>query len=168
VEGESVSRPSRCKRRRSFIYPETCLPSRSRCAPSTSRESSADFCRNNGSGLFRRCKAQLSDGRPGSSYLSQFSALAASNYKKQTAAHPNSPSVFRRSSRHACHAGHLRAQLRPILAALESPLQIANELTQSTPIAILAETLGYSPQTLEAHARASASTYARHVATRLD
>lgn len=31
-----------------------------------------------------------------------------------------------------------------------------------------AETLGYSPQTLEAHGRASASTYARYVATRLD
>lgn len=28
-----------------------------------------------------------------------------------------------------------------------------NELTQTTPIALLAEALGYSPQTLEAHAR---------------
>jgi hypothetical protein len=43
-----------------------------------------------------------------------------------------------------------------------------NELTQTAPIAILAETLGYSPQTLEAHARASASTYSRYVASRLD
>jgi hypothetical protein len=58
--------------------------------------------------------------------------------------------------------------LRPVLAALEARLGTLNELTQTTPIAILAETLGYSPQTLEAHARASASTYARYVATRLD
>jgi len=55
-----------------------------------------------------------------------------------------------------------------VLAALEARLGTLNELMQATPIAILAETLGYSPQTLEAHARASASTYARYVATRLD
>jgi hypothetical protein len=51
---------------------------------------------------------------------------------------------------------------------MEARLGALNELTQTTPIAILAETLGYSPQTLEAHARASASTYARYVAARLD
>ena len=63
---------------------------------------------------------------------------------------------------------HLRARLRPVFAALEARLGTLNELPQTTPIAILAETLGYSPQTLDAHARASASTYARYVATRLD
>jgi hypothetical protein len=62
----------------------------------------------------------------------------------------------------------LRARLRPVLAALEARLGTLNELTQTTPIAILAETLGYSPQTLEAHARASASTYSRYVASCLD
>jgi hypothetical protein len=62
----------------------------------------------------------------------------------------------------------LRSHLRPILAALETRLGTLNELTQTTPIAILAETLGYSPQTLEMHARASASTYSRYLATRLD
>jgi len=50
----------------------------------------------------------------------------------------------------------------------ETRLGRLNELTRTRPIAILAETLGYSPQTLEAHGRASASTYARYVATRLD
>jgi integrase len=96
-------------------------------------------------------------------------ALAASNYNNQTAAHPNSPWVFRgyRPGMHVTPA-HLRARLRPVLAALEARLGTLNELTQTTPIAILAETLGYSPQTLEAHARASGSTYARYVATRLD
>src|SRR5271165_5565147 len=47
---------------------------------------------------------------------------------------------------------HLRNHLRPILAALETRLGTLNELTQTTPIAVLAQTLGYSPQTLEAHA----------------
>jgi hypothetical protein len=95
--------------------------------------------------------------------------LAASNYNNQTAAHPNSPWVFRgyRPGMHVTPT-HLRNHLRPVLAALEARLGTLNELTQTTPIAILAETLGYSPQTLEAHARASASTYARYVATRLD
>jgi hypothetical protein len=63
---------------------------------------------------------------------------------------------------------HLRARLRPVFAALEARLGTLNDLTQNTPIAILAETLGYSPQTLEAHARASTSTYSRYVASRLD
>ena len=100
-------------------------------------------------------------------------ALAASNYNSQTAAHRNSPWVFRgyTPGRHVGPA-HLRSYLRPILAALEARLGTLNELTQTTPIAILAETLGYSPQTLvldlEAHARASASTYSRYIATRLD
>jgi len=96
-------------------------------------------------------------------------ALAASNYNGQTAAHPNSPWVFRghRPGMHITPTT-LRNHLRPVLAALEARLGTLNELTQTTPIAILAETLGYSAQTLEAHARASASTYGRYVATRLD
>jgi integrase len=95
--------------------------------------------------------------------------LAASNHNNRTAAHPNSPWVFRgyRPGMHVTPT-HLRNHQRPVLAALEARLGALNELTQTTPIAILAETLGYSPQTLEAHARASASTYARYVATRLD
>jgi len=95
--------------------------------------------------------------------------LAASNYNGQTAAHPNSRWVFRgyRPGMHIA-PNHLREHLRPVLAALEARLGALNELTQTTPIAILAETLGYSPRTLEAHARTSASTYTRYVATRLE
>lgn len=80
-------------------------------------------------------------------------APAASNYNNQTAAHPKSPWVFRghRPGMHITPT-HLRDRLRPVLAALEARLGTLNELTQTTPIAILAETLGYSPQTLEAHA----------------
>ena len=96
-------------------------------------------------------------------------ALAASNYNSQTTADRNLPWVFRSYTpgRHVAPT-HLRNYLRPILAALEARLGTLNEVTQTTPIAILVETLGYRPQTLEAHARASASTYARYVATRLD
>jgi hypothetical protein len=96
-------------------------------------------------------------------------ALAASNYNSQIAAHRNLPWVFHgyRPGGHITPT-HLRDYLRPVLATLEARLGTRNELTQTTPIAIFAETLGYSPQTLEARARASASTYARYVATRLD
>ena len=62
---------------------------------------------------------------------------------------------------------HLRSHLRPVLAALEARLGTLDELDQTTPIAILAETLGYSRRRLESHARASATTYARYMATRL-
>jgi hypothetical protein len=40
---------------------------------------------------------------------------------------------------------HLRNHLRPVFASLEARLGTLNELTQTTPIAILAETLGYKP-----------------------
>ena len=95
-------------------------------------------------------------------------APAAANRNGWTSAHPNSPWVFR-SYRRGMHVTptHVRNHLRPILAARNTPRQ-TEELTRTRPIAILADTLGYSPQTLEAHARASASTYARYVATRLD
>jgi hypothetical protein len=73
-------------------------------------------------------------------------ALAASNYNSQTAAHRNSPWVFRdyTPGRHVAPT-HLRSYLRPVLAALEARLGTLNELTQTTPIAILAEAIGYSP-----------------------
>ncbi len=73
-------------------------------------------------------------------------ALAASNYNGQTAAHPKSPWVFRgyRPGTYI-NPAHLRTKLKPVLAALEARLGTLNELTQTTPIAILAETFGYHP-----------------------
>lgn len=41
-----------------------------------------------------------------------------------------------------------------------------HELTKVTPVAILAEVLGYSPQTIERHSIASASSYSQYVAAR--
>jgi hypothetical protein len=72
-------------------------------------------------------------------------ALAARKINNQTAAHLKSPWVFR-GYRPGMHIspGHLRDHLRPTLAALEARLGTLNELTQTTPIAILAESLGYS------------------------
>jgi integrase len=63
--------------------------------------------------------------------------LAASNHNNQTAAHPNSQWVFRgyRPGMHLTPA-HLRAHLRPVLAALEARLGTLNQLTQTTPIAV--------------------------------
>jgi len=78
---------------------------------------------------------------------------------------PLAVGISRIQTRIAYRTEHLRNKLRPILATLEARLGTLNELTQTTPIVILAKTLGYGPQTLEAHARASAPTY---VATRLD
>jgi hypothetical protein len=92
-----------------------------------------------------------------------------SNYNKQTAAHPKSPWLFRgyRPGMHLTPT-HLRNHLRPVLTSLEARLGTLSELTQSTPIAILAETLGYSPRPSKPMPEASASTYARYIATRLD
>jgi hypothetical protein len=77
-------------------------------------------------------------------------ALAGSNYNGQTAADPKSPWVFRgnKPGTHIAPA-RLRTKLKPILAALEARLGTLNQLTQTTPIAILAETLSYNTQTLE-------------------
>jgi hypothetical protein len=41
-----------------------------------------------------------------------------------------------------------------------------HELTKLTPIAIIAEALGYATKTIEQHARASATTYTQYVASR--
>ncbi|RIT14412.1 hypothetical protein D2E81_25660 [Mycobacteroides abscessus] len=95
--------------------------------------------------------------------------LAADPSNSQTAAHRDSPWVFR-GQKPGHHMGPtaLRERLRPTLAAFDARLGTLNQLTQTTPIPILAETLGYSPATLEAHAQASGATYARYVAARTD
>ncbi len=43
-----------------------------------------------------------------------------------------------------------------------------HELTKLAPVAIVAEALGYSPETIETHATASAADYARYVGAILD
>lgn len=94
--------------------------------------------------------------------------LAADPSNSQTAAHRDSPWFFR-GQKPGHHMGPtaLRERLRPTLAALGARLGTLNQLTQTMPIPILAETLGYSPATLEAHAQVSGATYARYVANKV-
>jgi hypothetical protein len=84
-----------------------------------------------------------------------------------TAAHPNSNWVFRGLSpgRHIS-SGHLRQRLRAVFSARAARLGTLHELTKLAPVAIIAETLGYSPATIERHATDSAAAYAQYVATR--
>lgn len=84
----------------------------------------------------------------------------------QTAAHPNSNWVFRgQIPGHHLNAAHLRDRLRRIFSTRAARLGTLHELTQHTPVAVLAEALSYSPATIERHAKDSAAAYARYVST---
>ena len=91
--------------------------------------------------------------------------LSAAPLHSRTAAHPNSPWVFRgaKPGRHIDPA-HLRARLKPTFSTLEARLGTLHELTRIAPVAVIAEVLGYNPQTIEQHANASATAYAQYVA----
>jgi hypothetical protein len=82
-----------------------------------------------------------------------------------TAAHPNSNWVFTGQSpgKHI-HPGHLTERLTRIFNTRAARLGTLHELTKLAPVAIIAETLGYSPKTIERHATSSAATYAQYVA----
>lgn len=85
----------------------------------------------------------------------------------RTAAHPDSNWVFRGASpgRHISSA-HLRQRLRALFSARAARLGTLHELTKLAPVAIIAETLGYSPATIERHGTDSAAAYAQYVAAR--
>lgn len=87
----------------------------------------------------------------------------------QTAAHPNSNWVFRGTSpgRHI-NSSQLRHRLSDVFSTRAARLGTLHELTKVAPVALLAETLGYSPATIERHAVDSASAYARYVGTIAD
>jgi hypothetical protein len=91
--------------------------------------------------------------------------LAATPGNDLTAAHPNSNWVFRGYSpgRHI-DASHLRNRLRQVLSTRAARRGTLHELTKLAPVAILAETLGYHPSTIERHAVDSATAYSRYVA----
>jgi len=85
-------------------------------------------------------------------------------------AHPNSRWVFR---------GHFPGQhinamslcdrlRRHVFSTRATRLGTLHELTKLAPVAIVAEALGYSPETIETHATASAADYARYVGAILD
>lgn len=91
--------------------------------------------------------------------------LAARPGNDTTAAHPASPWVFRGYSpgRHI-HPASLRTRLSPIFSTRAARLATLHELTKLAPIAVIAETLGYAPATIERHAIGSAATYAQYIA----
>ncbi len=94
-------------------------------------------------------------------------ALAAEPRHGRTAAHSANQWIFRGSSpgRHLT-ASHLRSRLQRVASVRAARLGSLHELTKVTPVAILAEVLGYSPQTIERHSIASASSYSQYVAAR--
>jgi integrase len=91
--------------------------------------------------------------------------LAANPGHALTAAHPNTDWVFRGASpgRHI-HPGHLTTRLSKLFSTRAARLGTLHELTKLAPVAIIAETLGYSPTTIERHAINSAAAYAQYVA----
>jgi hypothetical protein len=94
-----------------------------------------------------------------------FRELAASSHSN-TASHPNSNWFFPgvAPGRHISPA-QLRERLHPLFSPRAARLGTLHELTKLTPIAIIAEALGYTAQTIEQHAKGAAITYAEYVAS---
>jgi hypothetical protein len=90
--------------------------------------------------------------------------LADSPAHDLTAAHPNSTWVFRgRYPGQHLNAASLRTTLRAVVDTRAARLGTLHELTKLAPVAILAETLGYHPTTIERHSIASGATYAQYI-----
>jgi hypothetical protein len=93
--------------------------------------------------------------------------LAMKPSHRLTAAHPNSNWVFTGHSpgKHI-NPGHLTQRLKRLFSTRAARLGTLHELTKLAPVAIIAETLGYSPTTIERHATSSAAAYAQYIAAR--
>lgn len=91
--------------------------------------------------------------------------LAANLGHDLTASHPNTKWIFRGASpgRHI-HPGHLTTRLSKLFSTRAARLGTLHELIKLAPVAIIAETLGYSPTTVERHATDSAAAYAQYIA----
>jgi hypothetical protein len=91
--------------------------------------------------------------------------LAANPGHNLTASHPNTNWVFRGAppGRHI-HPGHLTTRLSRMFSTRAARLGTLHELTKLASVAIIAETLGYSPATIERHATDSATAYAQYIA----
>lgn len=86
-----------------------------------------------------------------------------------TAAHPHTNWVFRGYSpgQHV-QAAALRSRLKSAFSTRAARLGTLHELTKLAPVAIIADTLGYRPSTIERHAIGSAATYAQYIAASQD
>ncbi|KSZ56591.1 Fis family transcriptional regulator [Rhodococcus rhodochrous] len=91
--------------------------------------------------------------------------LAVNPVHDQTAAHPRSNWVFRgyTPGRHLDPAA-ARDRLRRTFSARAARLGTLEHLSTLAPVAIIAETLGYHPATIERHAAASSAGYAEYIA----
>lgn len=61
------------------------------------------------------------------------------------------------------NAASLRTTLRAVVDTRAARLGTLHELTKLAPVAILVETLGYHPTTIERHSIASGATYAQYI-----
>ncbi|BDZ50501.1 hypothetical protein GCM10025867_27420 [Frondihabitans sucicola] len=92
--------------------------------------------------------------------------LAAHSPNMQTAAHPHSSWVFPGTKPgYHVNPSHMRNRLKQYFSARAARLGTLHELSKLGPIPVIADALGYRPQTIEAHAKDSASAYARYVAS---
>ncbi|ROP66759.1 Fis family transcriptional regulator [Curtobacterium sp. PhB115] len=82
----------------------------------------------------------------------------------RTASHPSSDWVFTgQSPGRPINPGHIATHLRDVFSARAARLGALHELSKLGPVPIVAEALGYSPETIEAHRVDSGSTYAQYV-----
>lgn len=90
--------------------------------------------------------------------------LATNPGRANTAAHRDSPWIFRGAmpGNHIT-AMQMRQQLRPLFSSLAARLGTLTELSRQTPVAVLAEALGYTAATLEKHAAVSGADYGKYV-----
>lgn len=99
-----------------------------------------------------------------------FRELVAHPEHDQTAAHPNSPWVFRGLSP-GQHIQAISMALRlkeRLFGARAARLGTLQELSKTAPVPIIADALGYSPMTIERCAKASGAEYAEYVAAVVD
>ncbi|MFJ3395294.1 hypothetical protein [Leifsonia aquatica] len=91
--------------------------------------------------------------------------LAANPGHGLTAAHPNSPWIFRGTQPgRPLNAGHITAHLKHVFGTRAARLGTLHELAKLGPVPIIAEALGYSPTTIERHRIDSAAAYSRYIA----
>lgn len=82
-----------------------------------------------------------------------------------TAAHPNSPWIFRGTSPgRPLDAGYITNHLGHVFTARAARLGTLRELAKLGPVPIIAEALGCSPTTIEKHRIDSAAAYSQYIA----
>ncbi|MFJ5145221.1 Fis family transcriptional regulator [Curtobacterium sp. NPDC088465] len=90
--------------------------------------------------------------------------LLAEPVNLRTASHPSSDWVFvGQAPGRPIDPSHIASHLRDVFSARAARLGTLNELSKLGPVPIIAEALGYSPATIEAHRIDSASTYSQYI-----